>query len=46
MDGRYNTGDEGSLELKKALSKSKPRQFPNMSDAEMKLKYQKKKNKS
>lgn len=39
MDQRYNTGDEASVELKKALKKSPPRKHPSMSDAEMKLKF-------
>ncbi|WML31143.1 hypothetical protein RCG24_04475 [Neobacillus sp. OS1-32] len=43
MDKRYNTGDDATVELKKALRKSEPRQQPNMSDAEMKLKFQGKK---
>ena len=43
MDKRYNTNDDATVELKKALRKSTPRQFPNMSDAEMKLKIQGKK---
>ncbi|MDP4087527.1 MAG: hypothetical protein Q8934_23470 [Bacillota bacterium] len=43
MDGKYNTGDDASEELKKALSKNPPRKNPNMSDAEMKLKLQEKK---
>ncbi|WP_462413349.1 hypothetical protein [Neobacillus sp. Marseille-QA0830] len=43
MDKRYNTGDDASVELKKALNKSQPRSNPIMSDAEYKLKYQGKK---
>jgi hypothetical protein len=43
MDGKINTGDDGAVELKKALRKSPPRQNPNMSDAEYKLKFQGKK---
>lgn len=43
MDNRYNTNDDASVELKKALSKSTPRKNPNMSDAEMQLKRQEKK---
>lgn len=43
MDGKSNTGDEGTIELKKSLSKSKAKTNPNMSEAEMKLKYQGKK---
>ncbi|WP_264757800.1 hypothetical protein [Neobacillus dielmonensis] len=43
MDGRYNTGEDATIELKKALSKSKSRNNPVMSDAEYKLKYQGKK---
>ncbi|MED4205827.1 hypothetical protein [Neobacillus mesonae] len=39
MDKRYNTGDDAAVELKKALNKTKPRKNPNMSDAELKLKY-------
>lgn len=39
MDNR----DKTSQELKNALSKSTPRQNPNMSDAERKLKYPEKK---
>jgi hypothetical protein len=38
MDGRYNTGDEGQLELKKAMSKSAPKNT-TMSEAEMKMKF-------
>lgn len=44
MDGKYNTNDDASVELKKALSKSTPRKNPNMSEAEYKMKYQGKKN--
>jgi hypothetical protein len=43
VDGRHNTGDDTTVELKKALRKSPPRKNPNMSDAEMKLKFQAKK---
>jgi hypothetical protein len=42
MDGRYNTGDEGQLELKKAMSKSAPK-HPTISEAEMKMKLKGKK---
>jgi hypothetical protein len=38
MDQKYNTGVDASIELKKALNKSKPRSNPNMSEAEQKLK--------
>ncbi|MED3562159.1 hypothetical protein [Bacillus xiapuensis] len=38
MDKKYNTGDDATVELKRALSKSTPRKNPNMSDAEYKLK--------
>ncbi|MGJ7911654.1 hypothetical protein [Neobacillus sp. LXY-1] len=43
MDQKYNTGDDATVELKKSLSKSTPRKYPNMSEAEYKLKYQGKK---
>jgi hypothetical protein len=43
MDGKYNTGDDASVELKKALNKTTPRKNPNMSEAEFKMKYQGKK---
>jgi hypothetical protein len=43
MDQKYNTGDEANIELKKALRKSPPRDNPNMSEAERKLKFQNKK---
>jgi hypothetical protein len=43
MDGKYNTGDDATVELKKALSRNPPRKNPKMSDAEMKLKLQGKK---
>ena len=43
MDGKVNTGDDATVELKKALRKNPPRKNPNMSDAEMKLKYRGKK---
>ncbi|WP_277613954.1 hypothetical protein [Neobacillus muris] len=43
MDKRYNTGDDASVELKKALTKSVPRNNPVMSDAEYKLKQKGKK---
>jgi hypothetical protein len=43
MDGRYNTNDDASVELKKALSKTTPRKNPNMSEAENKMKFQGKK---
>ncbi len=42
MDKKYNTGDDGAVELKKALSKTKPRKHPKMSEAELRLKYQQK----
>jgi hypothetical protein len=38
MDQRYNTNDDANIEMKKALNKSTPRNNPNMSEAEMKLK--------
>jgi hypothetical protein len=44
MDGKYNTGDDATVELKKALRKNPPRKNPNMSDAEMKLKLQRERN--
>ncbi|MGG3563329.1 hypothetical protein ABES03_17190 [Neobacillus rhizosphaerae] len=40
MDGKYNTNDDATVELKKALNKSTPRRNPNMSEAEMKMKFQ------
>jgi hypothetical protein len=43
LDKRYNTPEETSQELKKALEKSKPSQNPNMSEAEAKMKFQGKK---
>ncbi|MGX6443419.1 hypothetical protein ACWM35_09390 [Neobacillus sp. K501] len=43
MDQKYNTNDDATVELKKALSKSTPNRNPNMSEAENKLKYQGKK---
>ncbi|MFJ5717014.1 hypothetical protein [Neobacillus sp. NPDC093127] len=43
MDQKYNTGDDATVELKKELRKSHPRSNPNMSEAEMKMKYQGKK---
>jgi hypothetical protein len=43
VDGKINTGDDGAVELKKSLAKSPPRKNPNMSDAEMKLKFKEKK---
>ena len=43
MDGKYNTNDDATVELKKALNKSTPRKNPNMSEAEMKMKFQGKK---
>lgn len=43
MEQKYNTGDEAGIELKKALRKSTPRKFPNMSDAEMQLKFKRSK---
>ena len=45
MDGRYNTNDDASVEMKRALNKSTPRKNPNMSEAEFKLKYQGKESK-
>ncbi|WP_303046871.1 hypothetical protein [Bacillus sp. MRMR6] len=44
MDQRYNTNDDANIEMKKSLNKSTPRRNPNMSEAEMKLKYPGKKN--
>jgi hypothetical protein len=43
MDQKYNTNDDATFELKKALNKSTPRNNPNMSEAESKLKFQGKK---
>ena len=43
MDGKYNTNDDATVELKKALSKTSPRKNPNMSEAEYKMKFQGKK---
>ena len=43
MDQKYNTGDDATVELKKALRKSPARNNPNMSDAEMKMRFQAKK---
>jgi hypothetical protein len=43
MDGKYNTNDDATVELKKALNKGTPRKNPNMSEAEMKMKFQGKK---
>lgn len=43
MNQNNNTNDDVTAELKKALRKSVPRKNPNMSDAEMKLKFQGKK---
>ncbi|MEH6904794.1 hypothetical protein [Neobacillus drentensis] len=43
MDQKYNTGDDATIELKKALNKSQPRCNPNMSEAEQKLKFPNKK---
>ncbi|SDM59581.1 hypothetical protein [Bacillus sp. OK048] len=40
MDGKYNTNNDASVEMKKALSKSTPRKNPNMSEAEFKMKHQ------
>lgn len=40
MDGKYNTGDDATVELKKAMKKSQPRKNPNMSDAEKKMKLE------
>jgi hypothetical protein len=45
MDGKYNTGDDASVEMKKALNKTTPRKNPNMSEAEFKMKYQGKESK-
>ncbi|MDF2858440.1 MAG: hypothetical protein K0Q87_4291 [Neobacillus sp.] len=42
MDKKYNTGDDANVEMKKALANSKPKQT-NMSEAEMRLKYNGKK---
>lgn len=39
MDKRYNTGDDATKELKKALRKSPPGKYANMSEAEQKLKF-------
>lgn len=33
MDQKYNTNDDATVELKKSLRKSPPRNNPNMSDA-------------
>ncbi|MGG1400661.1 hypothetical protein ABE288_22975 [Bacillus salipaludis] len=43
MDGKYNTNDDATVELKKALNKTKPPRYPNMSEAERRLKFQGKK---
>ena len=43
MDGKYNTNDDASVELKKSLNKTTPRKNPNMSEAEYKMKFQGKK---
>lgn len=43
MDKKYNTNDDATVELKKALNKTTPRRNPNMSEAENKMKYQGKK---
>ncbi|HYK73371.1 MAG TPA: hypothetical protein VEV44_09655 [Pseudoneobacillus sp.] len=43
MDQKYNTPGETDQELKKALANSKGRKNPNMSEAEARLKFQKKK---
>ncbi|WP_263297647.1 hypothetical protein [Neobacillus bataviensis] len=43
MDGKYNTNDDATVELKKVMSKSQPRKNPNMSDAEYKMKFEGKK---
>jgi hypothetical protein len=43
MDQKYNTNDDATVELKKALNKSTPRNKSNMSEAEWRLKYQGKK---
>jgi hypothetical protein len=43
MDQKYNTDEDATVELKKALIKSTPGNNPNMSEAEMKLKFQGKK---
>lgn len=44
MDGEHNSGDHTTEELKKTLRKSPPKKNPNMSSAEMKLKFDEKKN--
>jgi hypothetical protein len=47
MDDRYNTGDDATVEMKKALQKTTPQtEYPTMSEAERRLKYQGKNNKS
>jgi hypothetical protein len=43
MDQKYNTNDDATVELKKALSKNTARSNPNMSEAEQRLKYPEKK---
>ncbi|WP_268870144.1 hypothetical protein [Neobacillus bataviensis] len=43
MDQRYNTDDDASVELKKALQHSKPRSNILMSEAEIRMKNQGKK---
>lgn len=40
MDGKYNTNDDATVELKKALNKSTASKNPNMSEAERKMKFQ------
>lgn len=47
MDGKYNTNDDASVELKNvknALNKSTASKNPNMSEAERKMKFQSRKN--
>jgi hypothetical protein len=44
MDGKYNTNDDATVELKKALNKSTASKNPNMSEAERKMKFQSRKN--
>lgn len=43
MDQRYSTDDDATVELKKALQKSKPRSNIKMSEAEVRMKKQAKK---
>ncbi|WP_268926637.1 hypothetical protein [Neobacillus vireti] len=40
MDQKYNTNDDATVELKKALRKSQPKNNPIMSEAERRLKNQ------